>query len=535
MSLKHFIGLPLLFFIQVCAAQIHIGYYHDLEGLPVYDFIDPFQYSPKEKLSLSHYSNSYESGKIYFSNGKTAKGLIKYENKKIWFKKTESDEKLKIFPGETVGLTIGLDSFFVAKDFNVEKQMGAQVQDEPQFMQYLTSFDGKTYAKHYFFSSSSIIETYQVKNDGNSSWTSFPRNNKRFRSVAYTYFGHIPYLKQKLINESIGYKNMMTLIKSAEYYDKLKNDENLYFDKYWNETEKENSVFQAEIQSLENDSIWVIDYFKGASLLYRARYHSLFPNKKHGEFEMLSEEGETIHTIEYDKNDMMEKTVSFANGQPHYAYHFKEMSPGYHPYLQVDYKKIYGPSGELLQREGNWTEQVIWKQGSFTNEFSGQQLLKSFRIEDGLEIHQIIDPSYKFKTKKLQNLLDAYFEEIDFRRAAEKNVQGMYFITVRISDKGDITDFKVHNRLHPILDTNIRSWARKYFEGPYAIKFKPYKVGNEKVHAEFMIPLRFSIYKFYRKPASYYYDWNFYHQMMFQQQMMQPISLPNPPPMPGRF
>ncbi|MEO1253643.1 MAG: hypothetical protein AAFY41_01980, partial [Bacteroidota bacterium] len=336
MTYKNILLLFLLSTTFSGTSQIHIGYYHDLDGLPVHDFIHPFVYSPKKKLRLTHYSTSYEKGKVYFNDGRIESGLIKYENKRIWFKQTANDEKLKVKPEETIALTVGIDSFFVAKNFYVERQLVSLPQEKPQFMQYVTAFDGKIYAKHYFFSSglggSSIIETYQVQKKGDTHWTSFPRNNKRFKPIALQYFGHIPYLNRKIEDGSISHNDIMTLIKSAEYYEKLQQNESLFFDKYWNETKEDGASYQANIRSLENDSIWTVDYYKDNLRIYRARYHSLYPNKKHGVFEIFDSSGNTVASIDYNKNDVSKRNLMFPNNKPHYTYHFEEMSPGYKPY-----------------------------------------------------------------------------------------------------------------------------------------------------------------------------------------------------------
>ncbi|WP_462249385.1 energy transducer TonB [Ekhidna sp.] len=536
--MRAFIACLLLLIGQLVIAQIHVGYYHDLDKTPIHDYVDPIAYNPDEKLVLSHFSDSFEKGKIYYEDGTVAKGLIKYENKKIWYKKLSTDDKVKIKPEETIALTIGLDSFFVATNFSVEKSTGSITQKQPQFMQHLTSFDGKVYAKHYFFSSgmsSSVIETYQVRDENSTTWESFPRNKRRFREKALDYFDHIPYLKIKIMDQSISFADAYTLIKSAEYFHKFQNNETIYYDRYWNETEKENSNYKAIIKSLENDSIWTINYFKGDIPIYRAKYHALFPNKMHGAFERLDAEGQTLNVINYKKNEVKEKMVLYSNGKPHYVNKYRSLKYTYRTQNYLTYEAVYNSQGESLTSDGTWTEDVSWKQGQFTNEFEGNKLKRSYRDADGQRIHQITDPLYNFKIQKLQKLLDSYFAEKDFYSVANDHVQGTYFISVSINEKGVVSDYEIINQLHLSLDSKIRNWARRYLTGSYAVKFKPYKVNGQKVSAEFLIPLQFSILKFYRQPANGY-DWMWHHQMMFHQQMMmQPMNLPTPPAPPGRF
>lgn len=545
-KVKNLLSVVLTLLLTHSFAQLHVGYYHDLDKLPIFDFVHPFEYNPDSKLQLTHYSDSYENGVVYRNDGSKEKGQIKYKNKKIWFKPTGSSEDLKLKPEDVQGLTIGLDSFFVATNFNVEKKVGPDFQTQPQFMQYIATHDDMVFAKHYFFSSgmaqqytmaSPIIETYQVIKGNSAQWKSFPRRKNEFKTMALAYFGHIPYLKKRIEDETIGFEDVNALIKTAEYLEYLENDELIHFDRFWNETQdKENSTYQVKIRSLINDSIWTFDYFKNQQPLYRVRYSELFPHKKHGNFEILGAQGFPTQVTEYKDNEKSSRKTSFPDGTIHYHQFFQKVPVS--TYREEEgtitiYLEVNDKAGKSLLDGGNAKEKLNYKQGTFVSEIALGKLKSSYREEDGRKIYQIVDRDYNFKLQKMQNLLSTHFSNSTFREAAELSAQGIYLITVVISDKGRVQKLEVHNSLLPDLDSKITSWAAYNLGNKtYGMKFKPYRVNGEKVYAEFVIPLQFSVSKFYRKPANYYYDWG-WHNMMFQQQMMmQPMNLPAPPPMP---
>jgi hypothetical protein len=521
-------------------AQLSVGYLHDLDKLPVHGTINPREYNPENLLVLVHRSDAFEKGTVYYSDGRVEDGLIKYENKKIWYKPSEYDNQDKLKPDEIRALTIGIDSFFVANYFNIEQEAITRQITEPQFMQYLTAFDGLTFAKHYHFSSgiaqtytmtSPIVETYQVSEDGGETWLSFPKQKMQFKTMALKYFGHVPYLTRKIQNESIESDDILTLINSSEYYYKYQNNELIYFDKYWNPiSEAEESTYTAAVKSLE-DSIWTISYLKDGFPLYEASYHSLFPHKLHGDIKIFSQEESVVQKIAYKNNEKKSESIAYPSGGLHYSYEIMDIYDGYNTYPKAKYNQILDANGNSLVQLGNWKEEVSTTLGIITNEFYDNNLTKSYRTSVGKPVHHIIDPKYNFKLQKLQNKLNFSFSGDNYLEAVEDNAQGMYFLHVTISEKGRAINCEIFNEVHPTLDSKIKNWVNNNLKETsyYAHKFKPYKIDNKKVSAEFLIPLQFSIIKFYRQPANNNYNWQFHNQMMFNQMHMQPLNLPTPP------
>ncbi|RLD59903.1 MAG: hypothetical protein DRJ05_05685, partial [Bacteroidetes bacterium] len=137
-----------LLIIGVAYPQVPVGLKFDINGKPFNGYFDPFTYAPEKELRIVHNSDSYEVG-YYYDHGAKIHGQIMFENKKIWFKKNKDDIKDKITPDEIKSFVIGVDSFFVIKNF----QYNGKLKTKPEFVQYITEIYGDVFVKHYRFSS----------------------------------------------------------------------------------------------------------------------------------------------------------------------------------------------------------------------------------------------------------------------------------------------------------------------------------------------------------------------------------------------
>lgn len=542
MRLKSTLLLIFIFCFSEAFSQKSIGYYHDLDGLPVYDHLDPFEYTPKKALHITHHPQIYELGTVYYADGNIQEGSIRFENKKIWFKKEGEEKREKLKPEEVIGFTIGVDSFFVAKNFNVEQQLTSTARQSPQFMQYLTSFDGKVFAKHYNFSSglaqayaaaSPLIVTYQVKDAEENYWTSFPKKSASFQEIALKYFGHIDYLKRKIEDKSLKSDDTFTLIKSAEFYFKYQEGASIYFDQYWNETTEELSFYQAKIRSLKQDSIWTIDYEKEGKPIYRARFYSLFPFKREGEFEKIGPRGFPTEVSLYEKNSLKRKTINGSNGEVMSQFSVVHDENDRNDPYEVTYEVIGNETTENLIKSGKWTHKINTSQGAVIQEHDNDRLLNAYRIIDGEKIHQALDPNYDYHLKKLQKSLNVHFYDMELPKAVEANAQGKYFLSIALSEKGRVVSYELHNSIHPEVDSAVKEWGKRslLIGEENGLKLRKYKINNKPVAVEFLVPIQFNTKKMYRQSTQYYYDWGL-HNMMQQQIMMQQQMNLTPPPAP---
>lgn len=522
-NLNFFLLLALLVLASNSFSQQQVGQHYDINGQAIHGYLDPLSYAPEKKLSKVHYSDSYEMGHYYDSTGNKVEGFIKFENKKIYFKENMSPGRKKLTPDLVKNFVIGVDSFFVVSNY----YWRGKLKTKPQFVQFITEFDGNTYAKLYQFKSSfefdlfdnsGILEIFLIKEKGKMIWDEFPRNRDRFKSKALQYFGHIPYLKKKIQVDRYKFENTISLIKYAEYRSKAKNSQPVFFDEFWTETyRKEKAKYHANINQ-QNDSIWIFDYFKNEVKLYTAHFSSFYPNVKDGELIAYNIDGTVRQRIFY-KNNKQKKVKNYKqNGSLLNCYQCKFVKKdSLNPWVKtITYDSLVNGSGNhILKENTNGSIQITdqYRNLKYNQIFRDNQLVASYRVENKDTIYQITDPNYKFRIKKLQTNLDYVLSDNNCDEAISKNAQGIILALIRINKKGHMVDCKILNKIHPQLD----SMVHEFLLGDESIpnmtlnKFKPYKHNKKKQFCEFILPFEFSILRFYRKPTRYYYFNHFNH------------------------
>jgi len=539
-----FISIMLLVTFYSTYSQIPVGLKYDCNGYAFNGYYDPLTYSPDKKISIVHNSDSYEVGYYYDTVGNKINGLIKFENEKIFFKKGNAEFRDKIKPEQIKNFVIGVDSFFVISNFYYKNRK----MTDPEFVQYITAFNGLTFAKHYKFTSGvsqqityqqPIIETLLVKAKDSTAWENFP-DNSRFKESALKYFSHIPYLKEKINSGKYQSKDMLSIIKMAEYYDKYQNSNDIYYDKYWQEViDIRNSKYSAKIIDLQ-DSIWTFAYYEGTVKLFIANYSSFYPNNKNGDF------------ISYYPNGEIRQIITFENNQPKHVKTFDNSGSKKRQYEYVKtkdsnsnefilnsfYLAVIDSLGNNIIDSGvvkNFKITDIISQVSYFVSFNDSELISSYRISNEDTVFQITNPDNDFKIKSLQREFESFMYEKKYDNALSVNAQGSVLISFVIDKKGNVVNSTILNVIHPEIDTLISDFiTSRFIPGAlYPFKFKPYNLNKTKQCIEVVIPIEFSVNRFYREPVNYNQFNNMY--WMNQQQMMNKYMNPTPPKMQMKF
>ncbi|MEN8137591.1 MAG: hypothetical protein ABFR62_04085 [Bacteroidota bacterium] len=532
--------------VNLVYSQVQVGLKFDINGVPFNGYFDPLSYSPKKNLTVIHRSDSYEVGYYYDSFEQKKEGLIKFENDKIYFKKYDLDSRDKIKPSEIESFVIGVDSFFVVSNFYYKNK----IKTEPEFVKYITEFNDFTFAKHYHFTSGlgqayamrpPIIETFLVKEKGGTVWVNFQDNNI-FKERALKYFGHIPYLEEKITSGSYTSKDMLSMIKIAEYYYKYQNSELICYDKYWQEiNNSEKAQYTARITSY-NDSIWTLDYYNDSIKLYTANYSSFYPNTKDGEFTSYFSDGKIRQIIRYKNNKAKEVRILDKKGglKRHYGYQ-KRFNPNSSKVnFDIKYISVADSIGDNLIEKGNSnTSQIVvddFDNYVYNREYYNKELVTSYRLSNGDKVFQLTDPAYNFKIKSLQKKLNIYMLDKKYNKALSVDAQGVILLSLVIDKKGYPVECKALNGIHPEIDKLVDGFVKEKLlpTSEYRHKFKAYKKDKTKQFLEVVIPIVFSTNRFYRTPVNYFNNFNNMHlQMQMQQQMM--MNSYRPPAMPARF
>lgn len=525
-------SIILLCTVNLIYSQIPIGFKYDCNGYAFNGYFDPLTYSPNEKLTKVHNSDSYEVGYYYDSLGNKIEGQIKFENDKIFFKKENEEFRDKIRPEEIKYFVIGVDSFFVTSNFHYKNKL----KTNPEFVQYITEFNGLTFAKHYNFTSGiaqqyamqpPIIETFLVKAKDSTTWENFPDNN-RFKESALKYFSYIPYLKEKINSGDYKSENMLSIIKMAEYNYKYNNSKPIYYDKYWQEiNDGRKSKYYAKIIS-KRDSIWTFEYFEDTTKLFLANYSSFYPNNKNGEFISYYLNGEIRQIVTFKNNKPKDFKTFNKSGDLNRDYQYietKDTTTG-KTSINVKYLSVIDSLGENIINSDishNLIEKDNFSNVSYFNKFNNKELIASYRIIENDTVFQIINPDYNFKIKSLQKKFDYYMSEKKYDLALSENAQGIILVSLIIDKKGNVITSIILNHIHPEIDKLVDGFIKTRLlpEAEYIYKFKPYKVDKIEQFCEVVIPFEFSINRFYRQPVNYNQFNNMY--WIHQQQMMNMI------------
>lgn len=510
--------------LNLTYSQIQVGLKYDVNGIPFNGYFDAFTYSPDKKIIQLHNSDSYEKGAYYDSLGHRIEGLIKFENRKIFFKKGKDESGDKIKPETVKSFVIGTDSFMAISNFYFRNKL----KTKPEFVQYVTEFEGNTYVKHYHFSDGMaqkfgdppIIETFLVKSKDGQNWDNFP-DNKRFKEVALKYFSYIPYLKEKIETGKYDSESMLSVIKMAEYFSNYQESKPIFYDSYWQEVKDANKAkYYAKITD-KRDSIWTFEYYMETVKLFTANYSSFYPNVKTGEFISYYPDGTGRQVIIYLNNKLREVKLYNKRGIMYTHYKFiekgktekdKELVLKYEFVADSAGNNIISSNRKVVNRVSNSFDNIV-----YYNVFEDSTLTTSYYLSKRDTIFQYTNSKFGFKIKSLQTAFDNFMEDQHYDEALSQNAQGIILVSLVIDKKGYVVKSKILNNIHPEIDNLVDRFIELDIQSKeLPIKLKPYTIGKTPQFCEFVLPIEFSTYRFYRPSVNYIYFNNYFFDMQRQ-------------------
>lgn len=523
-------------------SQTPIGFNYDLNGKPLNGYYDALTYSHQKSIIYSHNSNSFEIGYYYDNDLNKVEGLIKFDDDKILFKNRNGTGREKLKPDEINSFIIGIDSFYVTSNFYYKDKL----RTKSEFVQYITTIDTLIFAKNYNFPSGvsqtyggnpPVVETYLVQMKNSNEWDNFSEFN--FRKTADKYFGHIPFLSEKIKIGDFDDNNPRSLIKMADYYYRYQNGQPIYLDKYWQElTGEKNSMYKSSIDNKE-DSIWTISYFHDDIKIYQGNYSSFFPNLRDGVFISYYSNGNERSRTYYKNNKQKENKLFYPNGKLKYHYNIIGDSTSKKNINRVLYTTALSPDGEELINNGlsRYIEKDTIKAGyEYQTFFRDKKIHSVFRMMKKDTVYLLTDPEYNFKLNSLQDKFTRFMGEMNIDEALSENAQGTVLVSFVIDPKGNVLDYRILNSINGQLDLTVKSFVlnRVYRKDELGHKFKPFKIHRKKHFCEVVIPFEFDIVRYYRALAYNNQNLNFHNQMMMQQMMHQNnLDHINPPSFPS--
>lgn len=513
---------------MVLYAQVPVGYKFDVNGIPFNGYYDAMIYAPEKQLQHTHLSDSYEIGYYYEKSGSKVNGLIKFEAKKIFFKQDKKELTDKIKPEEVSSFVIGIDSFFSISKYYYKNTL----KTTPVYVQFIASFDDYVFAKHYKFQvgpGTVISESFMVKVNDRDTWEDFP-DNKTFKEKALKYFGHIPYLSEKIKSGKYESGDMLSIIKMAEYLSKYKKQEAIFYDHYWQETgNSKKADYNARIVAHE-DSIWTFDYYAGETRLYQVKYSAFHPNMKNGELICYYPSGGIRQIVNYDNNKMKAVRTYTNSGTLDRSYERIEKKK------DIDFKYLVvndAAGNNVLKPSGKSAVNVRDELNGFTytSVFNGSELVSVYRLTDSDTIFQIVDPDYDSNMKSMAGRFASFIENRSYEGALSVDAQGKILVSIVVDPDGYAVKYSFLNQVHPELDALVEEYVKKrLFKGGSQVYYKTGVYKKDKIarYYEVVIPFNFNAARFYRQPVDMS-NLNQMHWMNHQMMMNRPpvVTPPN--------
>ena len=526
--------LLLLSLFTICNGQVpfnnyKIGYYFDIKGQPIDGYFD-CSYAPEKSLYVDYtYWDYFSPGYYYNRKGEKITGLLKYSPSGQDFRSGKNERNEIITTHNCLGFRIGIDSFAIIKNFDVEKDLFKLHRNRKKFALVIDKIDSLTFYGYIQNNSRQTDFTYLVKTDGSDNYISFSKNHDKFKKTATKIFHDFDALVEGIKDEKYTEDDIPSMIKMLKYKRYYERQRKVYFSKSWDETEKEDSAaFYAQIESLEDSVFHITYYFMNSVKIYEGDFTSLYPHKKMGEFVFYYPDGKVRKRITYQNNLPSALTDYFNNGNIHREYSFIKDSPGNKKH--ITYMQVYDISGnKLLDNKGNGAEKFSdpVNHRQVTYEYQNHALADAYYFDArGNKIFQFCEKNAKLRFRGILQLVVNH--KIDYPDASViNNNHGKMLVRCIIQPSGKARDFKIIRSVDAHCDSIVKDFIMHY---AYKFHWKAGTYHGEKIAQEVVIPFDFSLTNY----ISYYNNYNSYFYNSGWSQMYNPqISNSPPPQMPG--
>lgn len=503
-----------------------LGYFVDLDNKLIEQYTDIF-YSPKKKLDVNYtVGKTFTEGYYYDLQGNKINGLIKCSESNTFFQfQSYSYGADKIVrPNFCSAFVLGLDSFVVIQDFDIQRPVGAFHRNKREFVQVIDSIGDLIFYKHIKTTNQDIITTYIVNSKQDPTFVSFSKGPNYFKETALSIFKSFDPLVKKINNGKCYDKQIPGMIKLEKYKYYYDNDKLIYFNAAWDEIGSvKTASYYGKIVSIE-DSLFNIEYYtKSGNKIYDGTYYSFIPAKKHGKFHFYYPSGNVRKEITFFHNNIVDVTEFYDNGGIHKKYsYYKE---------KIKYNAIFDRNEvALLDSLGNGTE-ILYdsiQQREITYIYKDHFLsTASFLGKKGGINYQTCEKNAKFKsTKKIQSIVK---KDISYKQNQLQNdVQGYALVKCIIEPTGLCSSFEIIKSLDDSFDKEITVCFNKFKEKKF---WKPASINKIPVRQEIVVPISFTINEYTRQPSNNYFynnSWMQYNNTMYNSPKLPPPNYSYP-------
>lgn len=509
---------------QTISDNYQIGYYFDIDKQAIEGYYDS-NYQPNPLFGVDYtIGEDFTPGYYYTLEGEKVEGLIKYSNYNTnFFFKADLDKlEKKIKPDECIGYVIGVDSFTVIQNFNVQRNLGPVQSTKKEFAQVIDRVGKLTFYKHIRLGSQKTIITYLVKEDASSSYVSFPKEVEKFKQVALLYFGTFESLKEGIKKgkyEEVDIPTLVTLLKYKGFYDR---NERIYFNSSWDEEQESEYSYYAEIDSIVDSVFHVTYYFANGAKMYDGDFTSFYPHKKRGQFHYYYPDGQIRKEVRFLKNKALSGKDYYPNGKVYRDYIFRDKDLYFRQVYDYEGNALLDATGAGL---GLFYDSI--QQREITYQYINHLLEGVFYFDSkGRKTYQLSSKNAKVMNEKMirNKLANDFVYPQDLVKAYQ---HGFVLLKCIIEPTGRVSEVEMVKSLNPVVDAKVLNFFKVFVNAP---SWKPAVHNREKVRQELVIPIDFSIIGFSRYRNHYNDIWM--HQNLWMHHHMMNVVPVAPPSMP---
>ncbi|MBX2917348.1 MAG: energy transducer TonB [Cyclobacteriaceae bacterium] len=464
-----------------------VGYYHDIHGQSINGFYST-DYSARKSFYFTYPFKDNTKGAYYDATGLRFEGYIR-GNLAVGFSYTPSIEK-KYKPidiDNCIGLKMGVDSFAVIKNFEIQRANRIIKNSKNEFVEVIGRVGENTFYKHVLAGQTTFI-THLVKHDSSNEFKTFLKDGDSFKNELVKYFGEYEVLKNKILDGKYKFEDLDKLINWLRFAELTKNRSVVYYNSSWEEVPRQQSKYYSISESVIDSLIHMSFYSSDRRKLFEGGFVSFYPNKRVGEFIYYDINGKIVSKTVFEENKAKRVMEYFPNGQLRREYIIENNEP--------IFKEINDSNGKNLISSSGTAQEVLFdtiRNREITYEYFQNRISKVyFNSDDGKRIYQLAPKNIKLKsyeflqTKFIENNRDLY----DSVKTFTEKIEGYVFVKCIVDPAGNITSASIVKTLNSSFDLASRRFI------PYLKAYKGLdtgKVDEKDIYQEVIVPFNFSV------------------------------------------
>ncbi len=482
--------------------QVPVGYVYDLDGTPFYGWYNGFNYQPKKSLRVPMVLDDFIACQAISAKGDTQEIKLRSMGGGIYTSVRDGYGTKKIKPTDYQYIIMGMDSLF---SFSGSYRQTDYIKSDNMFLWFLERDDSTEFAMEVTGGDYNPVN-YFARRIGSHQWAKLKAgSNNKLKQELLLFMGHIPELKQDILENKYKEKDIPKLIKKLKYFNALKTGEPLPYDHFWKEQKQvTNSENKIRVKGYDGN-LWQLELTQNGNIIQSGYFSALTPLIADSLLNFFDDHQQLFKT-EFYSNEILDSSHIFnAQGTIAYAIKFKVIDPNA---FELKYRKKYSIINTLpvssIDIYDTLELSIIGETKLCYQKYERAKLTSSYYLEDGKKIYQMVSRDFHPKTGSIQGKLSKFSDTINFASSIKAQAEGHTLLWVRVNEKGKIEQM---NTLYTPFEKHDK-FIQYFFDSKY--KKRPtlgkYKVNNEAVTYEVLLPINFlltnqsSVYQHYMNP-----------------------------------